>query len=315
MNTELLQKYIVGDVTEAEKQLVTEWIQEGTDNMCEYMAQRKLHDITLWRTEPKAKVEEKAVQKRFSMRTLWMESAQIAAVVAVVLMGAYYWFNKESSIEAGTLQSIYVPAGQRAEIMLSDGTKVWLNSRSTLTFPGNFSGELRSVKLDGEGYFAVSKNTEKPFIVETNKCDVRVLGTEFNVMAYAEDSLWETALLEGSVEILTPGTATAGMKLEPNTMATLKGNKLVRGLIKETDYFLWREGLLCFNNISVKDMIEKLKLYYGVDIVVNNIRILENRYTGKFRTKDGVEHVLKVLKLNNKFAYTKDDETNVITIN
>ena len=62
-------------------------------------------------------------------------------------------------------------------------------------------------------------------------------------------------------------------------------------------------------------MIEKLKLYYGVDIVVNNTRILKNRYTGKFRTKDGVEHVLKVLKLNNKFTYTKNDETNVITIN
>ena len=98
-------------------------------------------------------------------------------------------------------------------------------------------------------------------------------------------------------------------------MASLKGNRLVKGRIKEVDYFLWREGLLCFNDISVRDMIEKLKLYYGVDIVVNNTRILKNRYTGKFRTKDGVEHVLKVLRLNNKFTYTKDDETNVITIN
>lgn len=314
MNTELLQKYIVGNATEAEKQWVTEWIQEAPENMREYMALRKLHDIALWRTEPEAKVEEKVLRKRFSIHNLWIEVAKIAAVVAVVLMGAHYWSDKQPSVETEPLQSIYVPAGQRAEIMLSDGTKVWLNSRSTLTFPGNFSGDLRSVKLNGEGYFAVTKNAEKPFIVETNKCDIRVLGTEFNVMAYAEDSLWETALLEGSVEILVPGTATAGMKLEPNTVATLKGNKFVKGLIKETDYFLWREGLLCFNNISVKDMIEKLKLYYGVDIVVNNTRILENRYTGKFRTKDGVEHVLKVLKLNNRFTYTKNDETNVITI-
>lgn len=314
MNTELLQKYIVGDATEAEKQWVTEWIQEAPENMREYMAQRKLHDIALWRTEPEIKVEEKVERKRFSIRTLWIEVAKIAAVVAVVLMGTYYWLGKQPSVEIESLQSIYVPAGQRAEIVLSDGTKVWLNSRSTLTFPGRFSGGLRSVKLNGEGYFTVTKNVEKPFIVETNKCDIRVLGTEFNVMAYAEDSLWETALLEGSVEILTPGTTTAGMKLEPNTMVTLKGNKLVKGLIKETDYFLWREGLLCFNNISVKDMIEKLKLYYGVDIIVNNTRILENRYTGKFRTKDGVEHVLKVLKLNNKFTYTKNDERNMITI-
>ena len=166
-----------------------------------------------------------------------------------------------------------------------------------------------------QGYFAVTKNVEQPFIVETNKCNVKVLGTEFNVMAYAADSVWETSLLEGAVEILVPGSNNSGMRLEPNMMASLKGNRLVKGRIKEADYFLWREGLLCFNDISVRDMIEKLKLYYGVDIVVNNTRILKNRYTGKFRTKDGVEHVLKVLKLNNKFTYTKNDETNVITIN
>ena len=155
--------------------------------------------------------------------------------------------------------------------------EVWLNSRSTLTFPGSFKGDIRNVKLDGEGYFAVTKNVEQPFIVETNKCNVKVLGTEFNVMAYAADSVWETSLLEGAVEILVPGSNNSGMRLEPNTMASLKGNRLVKGRIKEADYFLWREGLLCFNDISVRDMIEKLKLYYGVDIVVNNTRILKNR--------------------------------------
>ena len=160
-----------------------------------------------------------------------------------------------------------------------------------------------------------TKNAEQPFIVETNKCSVKVLGTEFNVMAYATDSIWETALLKGAIEILSPSATMNGMKLEPNTMASLKEDRLIKGRIKDPDHFLWREGLICFNNVSVKDMLEKLKLYYGVDIVVNNTKILNNRYTGKFRTGDGVEHVLKVLKLNNKFTYKKDDEKNVITIN
>ena len=314
MNPELLQKYIAGNATEAEKQRVTEWIQENPENMREYMAQRKLHDMVLWRTEPVAE-ENSRERKHFSLRGVCMEAAKIAAVLAIVLLGTHYWTGKHQVPEDKTWQSIYVPAGQRAELMLADGTKVWLNSRSTLTFPGSFKGNIRNVKLDGEGYFAVTKNVEQPFIVETNKCNVKVLGTEFNVMAYAADSVWETSLLEGAVEILVPGSNNSGMRLEPNMMASLKGNRLVKGRIKEVDYFLWREGLLCFNDISVRDMIEKLKLYYGVDIVVNNTRILKNRYTGKFRTKDGVEHVLKVLKLNNKFTYTKDDETNVITIN
>lgn len=314
MNPELLQKYIAGNATEAEKQRVTKWIQENPENMREYMAQRKLHDMALWRTEPVAE-ENSRERKHFSLRGVCMEAAKIAAVLAIVLLGTHYWTGKHQVPEDKTWQSIYVPAGQRAELMLADGTKVWLNSRSTLTFPGSFKGNIRNVKLDGEGYFAVTKNVEQPFIVETNKCNVKVLGTEFNVMAYAADSVWETSLLEGAVEILVPGSNNSGMRLEPNMMASLKDNRLVKGRIKEADYFLWREGLLCFNDISVRDMIEKLKLYYGVDIVVNNTRILKNRYTGKFRTKDGVEHVLKVLKLNNKFTYTKNDETNVITIN
>ena len=314
MNPELLQKYIAGNATEAEKQRVTEWIQENPENMREYMAQRRLHDMALWRTEPVAE-ENSRERKHFSLRGVCMEAAKIAAVLAIVLLGTHYWTGKHQVPEDKTWQSIYVPAGQRAELMLADGTKVWLNSRSTLTFPGSFKGNIRNVKLDGEGYFAVTKNVEQPFIVETNKCNVKVLGTEFNVMAYAAVSVWETSLLEGAVEILVPGSNNSGMRLEPNMMASLKGNRLVKGRIKEADYFLWREGLLCFNDISVRDMIEKLKLYYGVDIVVNNTRILKNRYTGKFRTKDGVEHVLKVLKLNNKFTYTKNDETNVITIN
>ena len=309
-----MQKYIAGNATEAEKQRVTKWIQENPENMREYMAQRKLHDMVLWRTEPVAE-ENSREKKHFSLRGVCMEAAKIAAVLAIVLLGTHYWTGKHQVPEDKTWQSIYVPAGQRAELMLADGTKVWLNSRSTLTFPGSFKGNIRNVKLDGEGYFAVTKNVEQPFIVETNKCNVKVLGTEFNVMAYAADSVWETSLLEGAVEILVPGSNNSGMRLEPNMMASLKGNRLVKGRIKEADYFLWREGLLCFNDISVRDMIEKLKLYYGVDIVVNNTRILKNRYTGKFRTKDGVEHVLKVLRLNNKFTYTKDDETNVITIN
>ena len=249
MNPELLQKYIAGNATEAEKQRVTEWIQENPENMREYMAQRKLHDMALWRTEPVAE-ENSRERKHFSLRGGCMEAAKIAAVLAIVLLGTHYWTGKHQVPEDKTWQSIYVPAGQRAELMLADGTKVWLNSRSTLTFPGSFKGNIRNVKLDGEGYFAVTKNVEQPFIVETNKCNVKVLGTEFNVMAYAADSVWETSLLEGAVEILVPGSNNSGMRLEPNMMASLKGNRLVKGRIKEADYFLWREGLLCFNDCS-----------------------------------------------------------------
>lgn len=308
MDTELLQRYIAGDVTEAEQKQVTEWIDKSPEHLREYMAQRKLYDITLWRTESEA--EEGRTEKRIGWKKSVWELLKIAAVVMLVLLGNHYWWGRQEQADA--LQSVYVPAGQRAELILADGTKVWLNSRSRLIFPAVFDKDTRSVKLDGEGYFAVKSDAEHPFVVNTSKGDVRVLGTEFNVIAYASDSIWETSLLKGKVEIMVQDT---GMVLEPNTKASLQGDRLVKSPIGEVDYFRWREGLICFSDISLADMMEKLELYYGVEIVVNNRTILHNRYTGKFRTGDGIEHVLRVLKLNNRFTYTKDDETNVITIN
>ena len=99
MDTELLQKYISGNATEAEKRHITEWMQEKPENMREYMAQRKLYDIALWRTLP-AVVEKKKAGKRFSVHTLWVEMAKAAVVVAIVLLGTHYWDNKHQTVES-----------------------------------------------------------------------------------------------------------------------------------------------------------------------------------------------------------------------
>ena len=307
MNTDLLQRYIAGDVTETERKQVLEWIEESPEHLQEYRAQRTLYDLALWRTD--IDIKETASEKRFSWKEPVREVLKIAAIFALVFVGSYYWWNRPEKSEA--VQSVYVPAGQRAELVLADGTKVWLNSQSRLTFPAAFGGEARNVRLDGEGYFAVKADEEHPFIVETGRYDVRVLGTEFNVTAYASDSVWRTALLKGKVEITGQGVR---MKLEPDMQACLDGGALVKKPIGNKDHFRWREGLICFNDISLENMMKKLELYYGVRIVVRNKDILHNHYTGKFRTRDGIEHVLRVLKLNNRFTYTKDDETNVITI-
>ncbi len=314
MISELLQKYISGDATDAEKRRVVEWMQETPENVREYMNRRKQHDMLLWHAASVADARE-ARKKMFSWRTVLTATAKVAAMVAIVLLAVHYRNGDNRLQEPGTFQTVHVPAGQRAELLLADGTKVWLNSRSTLKFPAYFNGETRSVRLDGEGYFVVAKKEKQPFIVETGRCNIKVLGTEFNVMAYAADSVWETALLRGAVEMYFPGIAAPSMKLEPNSMVSLRGDRLVKSNIKEVEYFRWREGLICFNNIAVRDMFEKLKLYYGVNIVVNNTKILNNRYTGKFRTGDGIEHVLRVLRLKNRFTYTRDDENNIITIN
>lgn len=311
MDQELLQRYIMGDAAECEKQTVTEWLEADEKNMKEFMALRKLYDITLWQEEEaKAVLQEKAGKKVFFLR----EFLKVAAIITIVFAGTYFWMQSGQDKIATAMQTIHVPAGQRVELFLADGTKVWLNAQTTFTFPTDFSAEVRNVKLDGEAYFEVARDEAKPFIVETSKYDVRVLGTEFNVTAYKNSPVSETALLKGSVEI-TPLGATNKIMLEPNTKIDWVDGKIRKSAIDKYDYFMWKDGLICFENETMESMLKKLELYYDVKIVVNNKKILANKYTGKFRTKDGIEHVLRVLQLSNKFTYVKDDDKNVIAIN
>ena len=198
-------------------------------------------------------------------------------------------------------------------ILLADGTKVWLNSLSTFRFPEHFSNGVRKVELDGEGYFKVTQNAKAPFVVKTYQYDVKVLGTEFNLKAYRERDFFETALIKGRVAIEA---------LDKNEIMTMKPNERVIYMdgalqvypIGDLDYFRWRDGLFCFTNETIGSLIQKLELYYDVKIRMERADLTNYTYSGKFRIKDGIEHVLKVLQLNHQFDYLFDEEKNEIII-
>ncbi len=313
MNQELLLRYIKGDATETEKAAMAQWLDANPENMREFLAFRKLYDITLWQEEIKETQITNQAKKEFKVRKLVVEALKIAAIFVVALVGTHYLFPTSKVSEPVAMQTIYVPAGQRAELTLADGTKVWLNAKTTFTFPTFFSAKSRNVTLDGEGYFAVTTDKKHPFIVKTQKYDVKVWGTQFNLMAYSGKPIFETSLLEGSVELLNPGGA-KGVMIAPNERIYLKNDRLVRAPIVNYNHFLWKEGLISFDDESFPEMVTKLELYFDLKINMNNNRILKNRYTGKFRTKDGVEHILKVLQLSNQFKFRIDDKLNIITI-
>ncbi len=309
MDRNLLQKYITGEATADEKADVMSWLDADVAHMKDYMALRKLFDMALWR-------EKQAVQPSVSRsrRSLFCRIVGIAAFFVLVFSAGFTFQRFLAVPPTATMQSIYVPAGQRAELTLTDGTKVWLNAKTTFTFPNFFTGDTRNVLLDGEGYFEVKHNAGQPFIVNTNQYDIRVLGTEFNVLAYAGSPCFETSLLKGSVEVYAHATPEKTIRLKPDMYVYLENGELKRKRIDHPGYFLWREGLISFHDATVADMIAKLQLYFDVRIDVHNDKLLQSRYSGKFRTKDGVEHVLKVLQLRNKFTYQKDEELNIITI-
>ena len=315
MNTELLLKYIDGDCTDQEKVTITRWLDSDPENMRNFLALRKLHDITIWQTSPGAKVALRPKENRsfWTWKPIYAEILKIAAVFFVAILVSRYLIPDHKPENSIAMQTIHVPAGQRAEITLVDGTKVWLNAKTTFTFPNYFSENCRKVTLDGEGFFDVSPNKLKPFIVKTEKYDIKVLGTKFNIMAYSGKGIFETSLLEGSVEVLISG-GSKGILIKPDERIFQENNRLVISPITHTNHFLWKEGIISFNDESFPEIVNKLEIYFDLKIEVKNDKILNYRCTGKFRTKDGVEHILNVLQLNNEFHYSIDDKLNIITI-
>ena len=313
MNQKTLLRYITGDATETEKSAMAQWLDTDPANMREFLAFRKLYDITLWQEENKETQLINPSKKEFKVRKLVFEALKVAAIFVFALVGTRYLFPTSKVSEPVAMQTIYVPAGQRAELTLSDGTKVWLNAKTTFIFPNLFTEKSRIVSLDGEGFFDVKSNKKQPFIVKTEKYDVKVWGTQFNLMAYSGKPIFETSLLEGSVELLIPGGEN-GVMIMPDERIYLKNDRLTRAPIVNYNHFRWKEGLISFDNESFPEMATKLELYFDLKINMNNSKILKNRYTGKFRTKDGVEHILKVLQLSNQFKFKIDDKLNIITI-
>lgn len=309
MDDKLLRLFFEGRTSEEETRLVTEWLDADAANMLHYQQLCRLYEMAFWYEKP---------CQGFGVyiskgRKIVKELAKIAAVFLLGFM-LNYWLNGMAERE-NAMQTIYVPSGQNAQLLLSDGSKVWLNSGSTLHFPTRFTEGKRLVRLDGEGFFEVKADKEKPFVVSTSVYDIRALGTSFNVRAYKKSSNFETALLTGKVEIANHSTRNV-VSLAPQEQAVLIGSQLSVVPLEETERFLWREGIICFDEPLIQ-VLGKLELYFDVRIDVHDSSVLDNQRhcTGKFRARDGLRHILDVLQLTNHFTYVLDEGENRITIN
>lgn len=312
MKAELINKYLKGDALPHEKEEILLWIEQSAQNRKQFMQFRRLYDISIW-NETKVEVDKPEVIKGFRISKglkQWMKVAAIITVTVTVTLLAQLVFEKQNTV---ALQTIDVPQGQHVNLTLGDGTKVALNSNSKLQIPSDFDDKTRTVKLNGEAYFEVSHNTSKPFHVITQKYDIKVLGTTFNVLAYYNSDVFETSLLEGSVQ-LADFNSTRKLVLKPNEMVQLVNNELVVSAFESEDSFLWKDGIYVFKNENFKSIFKKLEMYYGVEILVENSIINTYTCTGKILQKEGINHVLSVLQITNDFQFQRDGQSNRIKI-
>lgn len=309
MNQELLHKYFKGTATISEEEQILQWVDESPENRQAFKKERMLYDIALFTDEKQLRKEDK--KARILPMLKW--STRVAAVV-VVAVSCGFLFRDYQYNKVAQMQTVAVPAGQRAQITLADGTRIWLNAKSTLTYASNFGRADRNVTLEGEAFFEVAKNKNIPFYVNTEKNKVRVVGTSFNVCAYKDCKEFETTLVEGIVDIYAAGKEKPIVRLEKNEFFADYDGKLKKTVLPSYDYLRWKEGLYCFDDSELSHILNRLELYYNVKITVKNKKLLSHRYTAKFKEQDGIEHILKVIQKDQNFKYSINEEKDQIEI-
>lgn len=321
---EQLIRYFQGELDTAERCRLLRQVEASEKLKKQFMEYKNLHVLIALSGQPGDTAANKQNYKRFvrlirmrKMRSAVLHVAAYAAAVALLVGFTYgvtlrYFVSRQAMAEART--TLYVPAGQRIELTLSDGTEVWLNSQTRFTYPALFAGKERRVSLEGEAFFEVAENPEQPFIVSSQGVEMKVLGTKFNVYSYPGKEAIRTSLLEGGLKVYFPHAESEGIILKPDEQVSIKGTRMQVGSLPHADYFLWREGIYSFVNEPLIDILKKLELYYDVKIVVKDSSIYNWEYTGKFRQRDGIDQILQMIQRIHKFEINKDEENNIFTL-
>lgn len=202
--------------------------------------------------------------------------------------------NKRNVKEQPVFNQLVVPTGKRSSLVLADGTKVWVNSGSRVVYPVTFEKEKREIYVDGEVFLDVMPDKTCPFIVKTNKMNIRVLGTAFNVNAYENDKEQSVVLVSGKVNVQEK-TKQLERNLAPNEMFITpeEGSTSVR-TVDVTNYVSWKDGLYRFNSEDLSVILNRLSRYYGVEIILKNSS-LNVKCSGKLYLKDDFKTIMNNL--------------------
>lgn len=202
---------------------------------------------------------------------------------------------------------IIVPGGKRTMLTLSDSTKIWINSGSRIIFPQKFEAKQRKIFVEGEAYLEVSKNPQRPFIVETPaKFDIEVLGTSFNVCTYAGLKYATVVLVEGKINLA--GENKQHKILAPNQLIQIDKNGLMGEIVPvdASEYTSWTKGLLALNSQPFNEVMERLQIYFGVTIKMDEN--LNKKISGELELKDKLEDILSGLQNILSYTYTINEE-------
>ena len=201
--------------------------------------------------------------------------------------------------------TIETPKGGQYQINLPDGSSVWLNAASKITFPTRFIGSERKVNLSGEGYFEIAKNKKMPFKVVTALQEVEVLGTHFNINSYTDEANTKTTLVEGSVKVKLLSEQQSSV-LKPGEQAVITSNKLKVDDVDVEAVIAWKNGYFRFDDEELESIMHKVERWYNVDVVYNNEKMKSEKLGGITTRFSEVDDLLKMLELTGKVKFKID---------
>ncbi|MDR1224967.1 MAG: FecR domain-containing protein [Tannerella sp.] len=311
MKKEVLYRFFEGNCTGEETREVRAWVESSPENKKEFFREGKMYDaIDLLADDRQLSVPAAPAARK----SLWPDLLKIASTAAIVLLMVGLWNYLGGEAGNNAMNTVNVPAGKNVNIVLPDGSSVWLNARTKMEYPSSFEKGKREIRLDGEAYFEVSYDKKRPFIVRTKDYDVEVLGTKFNLQAYSFLDRTVTSLMEGSVKLSLSTEKSNTLSLKPHQLAYFENGGYVIKPIEDYNPYRWKEGLICFDNISFPEIMKEFERYYEVRIFIENETVMNYLCTGKFRLSDGVDYALRILQKNVLFNYEREENSPVIYI-
>ncbi|HVU58689.1 MAG TPA: FecR domain-containing protein [Puia sp.] len=303
--------------------------EENTEELFNRHLQR-LSDDTVENT-PFYHIAELRPRRSRRIRTLVVVTA-VAACLAFVVLLAYNVFQENGAgvkapapLASGNFVS--TKNGSKSKLQLPDGTQVWLNSGSNISYDNDFGVTTRQVRLTGEAFFDVVKDNARPFVIHTATVDVKVLGTAFNVRSYPEEKVTETSLIRGAVEVTLKANADKKIFLKPNEKLIVSNDSTlvqndsiqipdvkkkpavmtltqVHHLNKDTEAseVLWTKNKLVFDGETLGEVALKLERWYGVKVIIQGDELKNIEYSGVF-DDDNLTEVLYALQLSGNFKY------------
>lgn len=314
MDYTTILRYFRGEATSDETKQIFKWLEESPENREELARLKKVwalaannNDNTdfLWKENVYPEIK-----KYKNKEMLFLRLKQAAIFLLLIGAGSvlHYLVSRTNADGNQVYQgeySVESPPGQMTSVDLPDGSNILLNSGSSVTYSADFSKGKREVTLEGEAFFDVVTDSERPFFVRSSLMDIKVYGTSFNIQVYPDDKFISATLIEGSISILNKnGDELKRLIPGENMYYSPEKTKLKVSKVDTELYCSWRSGLITFRNEKLKDIARRIERWYNVEIEIRNQNLGEELYFGTILKNKPVDQIMEVLQLTTSLEYS-----------